>query len=55
MLGDGKTAYDNDNDGKDQELGGCSSEFRDKDYPTKAKIRYIKNTSLQVSTYTFYF
>ena len=24
MLGDGKTSYDKNNDGKDQELAGCS-------------------------------
>lgn len=28
MIGDGKTSYDKDTDGKDQELAGCSVRWR---------------------------
>ncbi|KAI8801295.1 vesicular integral-membrane protein VIP36 precursor [Cladochytrium replicatum] len=48
MLGDGNTAYDHDNDNKATELGGCGGDFRAKDWPTKAKVKYIKNGYLQV-------
>jgi mannose-binding lectin 2 len=40
MNGDGKTKYDNDNDGESNRLGGCEANFRDKSFPTKARVKY---------------
>ncbi|KAF8932930.1 concanavalin A-like lectin/glucanase domain-containing protein [Dissophora ornata] len=40
MNGDGKTSYDNNNDGVANMIGGCSSDFRDKNVPTKGRITY---------------
>ncbi|KAI9019803.1 putative lectin family integral membrane protein [Hyaloraphidium curvatum] len=48
MVGDGNTSYDNSQDGKPNEIGGCPSDFRSKDWPTKAKVRYIRDKSLEV-------
>lgn len=52
MVGDGKTAYDNDNDGKDNEVGSCIEPLRNKDGNTKAMIKYIRPKQvLQVLVY----
>ncbi|RKO92648.1 legume-like lectin, partial [Blyttiomyces helicus] len=48
MLGDGKTKYDHSNDGKTNEIGGCAADFRERDWPTKAKVKYIRDEMLQV-------
>ncbi|KAJ3108370.1 hypothetical protein HDU97_001495 [Phlyctochytrium planicorne] len=48
MVGDGKTTYDLGNDGKTNEIGGCSSDFRGKDYVTKARLHYVKGAALQL-------
>ena len=49
MLGDGKTAYDHDNDGEGTNIGGCSANYRRTNVATKLKITYVKDTSLNVS------
>ncbi|GAM85275.1 hypothetical protein ANO11243_032790 [Dothideomycetidae sp. 11243] len=47
MLGDGKTPYDKANDGKANELAGCSVRgLRNADFPTKARITYFAEKSL---------
>ncbi|KAK4942919.1 hypothetical protein LTR10_017495 [Elasticomyces elasticus] len=47
MLGDGKTTYDADNDGKANEIGGCSARgLRSASVPTKAKLTYFQDKSL---------
>jgi len=49
MLGDGQTAYDQANDGKANELAGCSARgMRNTDFPTKAKITYFQDKQLKV-------
>lgn len=49
MVGDGQTAYDQQNDGKANELAGCSARgLRNADVPTKAKITYFQDKSLVV-------
>ncbi|EGP89468.1 unnamed protein product [Zymoseptoria tritici ST99CH_1A5] len=47
MLGDGKTTYDKEHDGKSNELAGCSARgLRNADVPTKAKVRYFQDKKL---------
>ena len=47
MLGDGQTKYDKDNDGKANELAGCSARgIRNADIITKAKVTYFQDKSL---------
>ncbi|PIL33646.1 transporter [Ganoderma sinense ZZ0214-1] len=48
MLGDGKTPYDNDNDGENHSLGACSANFRRTNVATKLKITYIREQYLNV-------
>ncbi|GAB7346032.1 hypothetical protein MBLNU457_4801t1 [Dothideomycetes sp. NU457] len=49
MMGDGQTAYDQANDGKANELAGCSARgLRNANFPTKAKITYFAEKSLTV-------
>ncbi|KAF2751355.1 vesicular integral-membrane protein VIP36 precursor [Sporormia fimetaria CBS 119925] len=49
MLGDGKTAYDKDNDGKANELAGCSARgIRNANIPTKARLTYFADKSLKL-------
>ncbi|MCJ1364898.1 hypothetical protein MMC16_004015 [Acarospora aff. strigata] len=49
MLGDGKTAYDQANDGKSNELAGCSARgIRGASQPTKARLTYFQDTSLKL-------
>ena len=49
MLGDGQTTYDQQNDGKANELAGCSARgLRNPEFPTKAKIRYFADKGLKV-------
>lgn len=47
MIGDGKTNYDQANDGKANELAGCSARgLRNTDLPTKAKVTYFQDKQL---------
>jgi len=49
MIGDGKTSYDNDHDGDANNMNlGCSADFRDKKFPTKAVVRYKKGEYVEV-------
>ncbi|KAF4554266.1 L-type lectin-like domain-containing protein [Elsinoe fawcettii] len=49
MMGDGNTPYDKDNDGKANELAGCSARgLRNTDFPTKMKVTYFAEQSLKV-------
>lgn len=49
MLGDGQTKYDKANDGKANELAGCSARgIRNADIPTKVKVTYFQEKSLTV-------
>lgn len=43
VLNDGQRSFDHDNDGTTQALAGCLRDFRNKPYPTKAKIEYYNN------------
>ena len=44
MIGDGKTKYDQANDGKANELAGCSARgIRNADVITKAKVTYFQD------------
>lgn len=47
MLGDGQTNYDQEHDGKNTELAGCSARgLRDSSVPTKARLTYFQDRSL---------
>lgn len=48
MLGNGKTKYDQANDGEANKIGACSANFRRTNVATKLKITYIKDTYLNV-------
>ncbi|KAJ1547443.1 hypothetical protein HK096_002920, partial [Nowakowskiella sp. JEL0078] len=48
MVGDGNTMYDHHADGMTNEIGGCPADFRSKDWPTKAKVKYVRDGYLQV-------
>ncbi|EIW80521.1 hypothetical protein CONPUDRAFT_137692 [Coniophora puteana RWD-64-598 SS2] len=48
MMGDGNTAYDQDNDGHSQALGSCSANFRRTNVDTKLKLTYVKGGYLDV-------
>ncbi|KAI9679616.1 MAG: hypothetical protein M1829_001578 [Trizodia sp. TS-e1964] len=49
MMGDGKTRYDKANDGKDNELGGCSARgIRATDVTTKLRLTYFQEKSLKL-------
>ncbi|KAF2634296.1 vesicular integral-membrane protein VIP36 precursor [Massarina eburnea CBS 473.64] len=49
MNGDGNTAYDKDNDGKANEVAGCSARgIRNAQNPTKAKFTYFADKSLKL-------
>ncbi|KAJ3125304.1 hypothetical protein HK098_000368 [Nowakowskiella sp. JEL0407] len=50
MLGDGKTIYSHQDDGQPNEIGGCTADFRAKEWPTKAKVKYVENGYLQIQT-----
>lgn len=47
MVNDGTKSYDHQADGSHQQLGGCLRDFRNKPFPTRARIEYYKNV-LQV-------
>lgn len=49
MVGDGKTEYDKDNDGKATEYMGCSARgIRGASVPTKARLTYFQDKSLKL-------
>ncbi|KAH9887471.1 concanavalin A-like lectin/glucanase domain-containing protein [Xylariomycetidae sp. FL2044] len=49
MVGDGKTAYNKDNDGKEQEFAGCSARgIRNANVPTRLKLTYFQDKSLKL-------
>ncbi|KAF2686246.1 vesicular integral-membrane protein VIP36 precursor [Lentithecium fluviatile CBS 122367] len=49
MNGDGKTPYDKDNDGKANEIAGCSARgIRNAQIPTKARFTYFADKSLKL-------
>jgi mannose-binding lectin 2 len=49
MVGDGNTAYDKNNDGKENEFMGCSARgLRNANVPTKAKLTYFQDKTLKL-------
>lgn len=49
MVGDGKTSYDKDNDGKETEFAGCSARgIRHASNPTKFRLTYFQDKSLKL-------
>lgn len=47
MIGDGETLYDQEHDGKSNEIAGCSARgIRDSTVPTKARLTYFQEKSL---------
>ncbi|XP_071452215.1 protein ERGIC-53 isoform X2 [Hetaerina americana] len=46
VVNDGTKEFDHQNDGSTQLLAGCLRDFRNKPFPTRAKIEYYKNTLL---------
>ncbi|RMZ67893.1 lectin family integral membrane [Pyrenophora seminiperda CCB06] len=49
MSGDGNTAYDKDNDGKANEVAGCSARgIRNSPNPTKARLTYFQEQYLRL-------
>ncbi|XP_046420528.1 protein ERGIC-53 [Neodiprion fabricii] len=44
VLNDGTKQFDHANDGTTQLLAGCLRDFRNKPFPTRAKIEYYQNT-----------
>lgn len=44
VINDGTRAFDHQNDGGTQALAGCLRDFRNKPFPTRAKIEYYQNT-----------
>jgi lectin, mannose-binding 2 len=49
MVGDGNKPYDKSNDGKDNELFGCSARgIRNANVPTKLRLTYFQDKSLKL-------
>ncbi|KAJ3240421.1 hypothetical protein HDU81_003820 [Chytriomyces hyalinus] len=48
-VNDGTQLYHTESDGKQGEVGGCSSKFRNRDNPTFARIEYVKYDYMRVS------
>jgi len=44
VVNDGTRLFDHANDGGNQMIGGCLRDFRNKPFPTRAKIEYYMNT-----------
>ncbi|KAK0175762.1 hypothetical protein PV327_009488 [Microctonus hyperodae] len=44
VLNDGTKVFDHTNDGTTQLLAGCLRDFRNKPFPTRARIEYYQNT-----------
>ncbi|KAL5483214.1 hypothetical protein ACEPAI_8444 [Sanghuangporus weigelae] len=47
-MGDGNTSYDLEQDGERTKIGACSANFLKKEFPTKVKITYVKDSLLDV-------
>ncbi|KAJ8973047.1 hypothetical protein NQ317_011327 [Molorchus minor] len=43
MVNDGTKNFDHQNDGSTQQLAGCLKDFRNKPFPTRARIEYYQN------------
>lgn len=43
MVNDGSKMYDHQSDGSSQQMAGCLRDFRNKPFPTRARIEYYKN------------
>ncbi|XP_050296291.1 protein ERGIC-53 isoform X2 [Anthonomus grandis grandis] len=43
VLNDGNVVFDHANDGTNQQLAGCMRDFRNKPFPTRARIDYYNN------------
>jgi mannose-binding lectin 1 len=43
VINDGQRKFDHQNDGHNQALAGCLRDFRNKPFPTRAKIEYYNN------------
>jgi len=49
MVGDGKTSYNKDNDGKETELAGCSARgLRNSNVATKLRLTYFQDKQLKL-------
>ena len=49
MMGDGKTPYDKEHDGKLNEIGGCSARsIRNTEGPAKLRLTYYKKNYLKL-------
>ncbi|KAL5604471.1 hypothetical protein BROUX41_002440 [Berkeleyomyces rouxiae] len=49
MMGDGQTSYDKNNDGKANELAGCSARgLRNSNVPTKLRLTYFQDKILRL-------
>nr|XP_023020150.1 protein ERGIC-53 [Leptinotarsa decemlineata] len=44
VINDGTKKFDHQNDGTTQQLAGCLRDFRNKPFPTRARIEYYQNT-----------
>ncbi|EIM21511.1 hypothetical protein WALSEDRAFT_64459 [Wallemia mellicola CBS 633.66] len=52
MLGDGETLYDNNKDGDEQSLDGCSIKFRRTEITPKARFSYLKGNYIKLELQT---
>jgi len=43
VLNDGTKKFHHQTDGRDQQIAGCLKDFRNKPFPVKAKLEYVKN------------
>uniref|UniRef100_A0A915B1V6 L-type lectin-like domain-containing protein n=1 Tax=Parascaris univalens TaxID=6257 RepID=A0A915B1V6_PARUN len=43
MINDGTRQYDHQTDGSQQMLSGCQKDFRNKPFPVRARIEYLRN------------
>ncbi|CED84961.1 Lectin VIP36, involved in the transport of glycoproteins carrying high mannose-type glycans [Phaffia rhodozyma] len=48
MMGDGRKSYDAGTDGAQNELAGCSANYRRTEVPTKARLTYIRGHHLEL-------
>lgn len=48
MYNDGTKKYNNANDNFDDQVGGCPADFRLQKFPTKAKVKYVRDQFLQI-------
>ncbi|KAI9217779.1 legume-like lectin, partial [Blastocladiella britannica] len=52
LYNDGTKKYDKETDGKALEIGGCQADIRNKDYATRARVRFVKDQYLKVDLNT---